>query len=228
MHEGHRERLRDKFLKDPKALAQHELLELLLFYALPRRNTNETAHELINTFGSIKDLLDADVNNIAAVPGMGKISSILIKVCAEMNSRYAIAEDTRPKLDTFSALSDYLVKLFVGTNKEISYLLALSNSCRLIAAEILSEGAVSGTEITTYKISRICGRTDAASIVLAHNHPDGSPEPSREDIFATHILAKFCSQIKVNLIDHFVVAGNVCTPILNEKFAMPKNIKENP
>ncbi len=221
IHDGHRKRILSKVETAPKTLEDHEMLETLLFYSIPRRNTNETAHLLIKTFGSVKGVLDASVKDLSMVEGVGLKSALLIKIVAELTCRYTLSsvEYKKTPLESKVALRKYITALFIGTDVEMTYLLLFDRSKRLLSTNILSTGTAVGTMVPIQKIAELVIDKRIAYAVLTHNHPDGNLYPSSEDIRVTNILVQFLRPLNIQLIDHFIVVGDSCRPIINEKTA---------
>ncbi len=230
IHEGHRHRLRNKFIFSSKCLEDHELLELLLFFSIPRRNTNETAHYLLERFGSLRGICDASLPSLKQVQGVGTLSAVLIKVVAEFISRYNLSavEYEKTPLESHSALRRYLTALFVGTDTETCYLLLFDRHRRIISTTLLSTGTSSTTILPMQKIAELVTDCRPSFAVLAHNHPGGKTSPSHEDIYATNILRQFLQPLDIQLIDHFIVVGDACVPISNESKAYLYNPQINP
>ena len=135
-HDKHRERLKSRFLKSPDSFEDHELLELILFYSIPRKNTNETAHKLLERFGSLKGVLDANIDALRSVENIGPTSALYLKAISKLVLKYRISEQkTDELLKSPSTLSMFLKSLFIGTENEISYVLLFDNSKRLIKCE---------------------------------------------------------------------------------------------
>jgi len=216
LHDGHRERLRERFLTSPESFADHELLELLLCYSINRKNTNDTAHELLNNLGSIKGVLDADIPALTMSDGVGEHTAIFLRVVSEVLSRYERETyDTQTPLESSSVLSQYLQSLFVGTNNEITYVLGFNNAKKLILCKKISEGYSCGNTVSMRLMASMVISSNAAAVIVAHNHPNGKAIPSAEDIAATNTIRTTLSTFGVSFIDHFVVAGNQCCPIAN-------------
>ena len=128
-HDGHRERLRQRFLTSADSFEDHELLELILFYSIPRKNTNEIAHHLLNRFGSIKGVLDASVEALTEVNDIGENTAIYLKAIARLVLKYSVSEQKDDGLlKSPTALSSFLKTLFIGTQNESSYILLFDNS----------------------------------------------------------------------------------------------------
>ena len=215
-HDKHRERLRARFLSAGESFEDHELLELLLFYAIPRVNTNETAHDLIDRFGSLKGVLDAGLPALKSVNGIGENSAIFLRAISELLLRYERANtNTDSHLRSKPELAAYLRALFVGTESEMSYVILFDAGKRVLLCQKLSEGYSTGNTISMREIMALVINSNAAGIILAHNHPSGKAIPSGDDIEATNLLKGMLDKIGVHLIDHFIVAGNEVCPIIN-------------
>lgn len=222
VHEGHRERLRKRFVTSPSSFEDHELLELLLFYVIPRKNTNEIAHSLLNRFGSIKGILDAEIISIQSVPDIGENSSIFLKVISEVLRRYEQHDFDAISLcpfDSYSELGKYLRSLFVGTEKETTYIILFDNSRKLISCKKVAEGFSCGNVVSFREMALEALIQNASSAMLVHNHPNGKPIPSSKDILATNSASSMFSTVGITFIDHFIIAANQCVPILSHEKA---------
>ena len=215
-HDKHRERLKKRFLAAPDRFEDHELLELILFYAIPRKNTNETAHFLLDRFDSIKGVLDANIDALTAVDGIGENSALYIKAIAKLLSRYEFSE---PKsidpLKSPKHLALYLKNLFIGTQNEATFLLLFDSSKKLIVCEKICEGISTENTISMRKIVSLGISHGAASAILVHNHPSGSSLPSGDDILATNRIKQMLDSLGIILMEHFIIADDYCTPIID-------------
>ena len=217
MHTGHRLRIKNKFLKfGDELLSDHELLEMLLFFSIPRKNTNHIAHELLTRFGSIQKVFEASISDLSSVEGVGVSSATLIKLVSACNKRCRSNQiDTRAKLDSALSIKKFLIELYENESEERIYLIALSNSLRLLGYSNIYTGNINYSAVTTDKIVRAAHSYNASFVILAHNHPDGIAIPSQNDIDATYQRADTFRHLNVKFIDHFVVAKDHCNPILN-------------
>jgi DNA repair protein RadC len=216
-HSDHRERLRTRFLNAPESFEDHEILELILFYAIPRVNTNETAHNLIERFGSLKGVLDAEYTALMGVDGMGKSSALYMRAISELLIRYERSNiDKRALLNTPEVLHAYLRSLFVGTEREMTYLILLDNSMRLLRCDKVGDGYSVSNDIVVRNIISLALNNNAAGAILVHNHPNGKAIPSGEDIMITNHLEWLMRQMSITLIQHFIIAENKCVPILSK------------
>lgn len=217
-HDGHRKRLRGRFLNSPDSLEEHELLELILFYSIPRKNTNEIAHDLLNRFGSVKGVLDADVNALTDVRDVGEKTALHIKAIARLLSKYTVAEQKSDGLlKSPTALTIFIKGLFIGTQNELSYILLFDNSKRLVACEKIGEGFSMEHNLALRKAVLSAITSNATSAILVHNHPNGRAIPSRDDIYATNKAKMILESLGITLMEHFIVADDECCSIVNQK-----------
>ncbi len=219
IHAGHRERMREKFLGcDVDRMPTHELLEILLFYSIPRQNTNETAHRLLDCFGSLENVLFADEGELMSVTGIKQSSATLLSLCGEMLRRVMLERKESTALSySYHDVADYLRRLYVGVTVERVYLMLFDNAMRLLDCVLLTEGTVNHAQILPRDIIRHAIMKNAAGVIIAHNHPSGLALPSGEDIENTHRLNELLGAVDITLIEHMVVgeSGRV-TPILYE------------
>lgn len=217
-HEGHRQRLKNRFLTSSlDSFEPHNILELLLFYSVPRQDTNELAHSLIDRFGSLRGVFDADFKELIKVKGIKENSATLIKLIPQIARTYMLDEDLSGKvLDTVDAVGEYLVKLYIGATKEIIYILLFDANFKLLNTVKLGEGNINSSIVDPRKIFEEVAKVNASMFVLAHNHPHGVAVPSMEDIETTTMLASAFDMFSVDLLEHFVVAGDKFFPINRE------------
>ncbi|MBO5415263.1 MAG: DNA repair protein RadC [Clostridia bacterium] len=217
MHNGHRERMREKFeTHGAEIFEDHEILEMLLFFPIARKNTNELAHSLINRFGSLSGVFDADGKELREVDGVGAGTAFFIKLVAAAMSRYTSPKtDKRIRLDSYERVCNYLDELFAGAREEKIYAICMNNSFRVISCEKIAIGSTGAVETKVKKILQSVVKNNSALAIIAHNHPDGVAIPSGEDIDCTMRLCEIFKYFDCKMIDHFVVANGHCTPILN-------------
>ena len=200
-----------------EALADHEILEMLLFYSIPRVNTNETAHRLLERFGGMSELMNAKRHELVTVPGIGEQSADLILLMSEYFRRADIEFEKAPKL--FKDLDDvgrYVVKLLDGLSRERVIVLLLNNNYRLIATHQISEGSVNCSSVDIRQIMEYAILAKASHIVLAHNHPDPILIPSQEDESVSISLMHAASTLGLNLWEHILVSDGQYLLILRE------------
>ena len=220
-HNGHRARMRERFKSSPPTtFAPHELLEMLLYHTNARGDTNETAHALIEAFGSIEGVFDADPARLETVYGVGESCALFLSLVGEIAKRYTAeklsANSVRPTaLDAPERLAAFLLPRFIGATKELAYALLLDNSLRPLDCFPIGDGTVSGVAISVRTVAERAYTKHAAAVVVAHNHPNGLALPSSEDITLTHRLKEALDLLEIPLLEHFIFSEKSYTPLLN-------------
>lgn len=206
---GHRARLRQKLAEaGGQALHDHELIEYLLALAIPRRDTKPLAKELLRSFGGIGPLMAADWQAIAKVPGMGDTSVAAIKIVqatALRMLRNEVAE--RPVLGSWQALLDYLRADMAHLSIERVRVLHLNSRNMLIRDDHMGDGSIDQAAIYTREVIRRAIDLGSAALILVHNHPSGSPEPSRQDIEITRQIIDAGKRLGISVHDHVIIAA---------------------
>jgi DNA repair protein RadC len=207
--EGHRSRLRQRLIAaGPESVGDHELLELVLFLALPRRDTKPIARALLNRFGSFAAAISAPVPQIAAVDGMGEAAAASLKIVQAAALRLVRAEVLgKPVLTNWDALMGYLNAAMARDPVEKFCVLFLDNRNRLLADEVLTRGTVNHTPVYPREVVKRALELHASSLILAHNHPSGDPSPSADDIAMTRQIVEAARALSISVHDH-VVVGN--------------------
>lgn len=208
IHKGHRERLKQRFLKEGlDQFTDIQALELLLFYAIPQRDTNPIAHALLDRFGSLSQVLDASVEELKKVPGISDHSATLLALVTELARFYQVDCAQRVEcLTTLEACGSYLVPYFFGRSSETVFLLCLDAKCKVLCCKEVGQGSVNSASISVRKVVETALAANATTVVLAHNHPSGVALPSEEDILTTRRIAAALNAVEVHLADHVVVA----------------------
>lgn len=210
VHDGHRDRKRQQFLTSgPDPFADHELLEVLLYYAVPRKDTNPIAHELINRFGSLQAVFAAPAAELERVPGLGRNAAVLLKLVPELYRKAILsASANETVLNTTDRIGEFFRDLLAGQSKEVMYQLCLDAKGRKLHVCKLGEGDVGSVGLNVRRIMENALHTNAMMVVLAHNHPSGVALPSREDETATELAREALDAMGVALVDHIIVADN--------------------
>ncbi|WMJ23402.1 DNA repair protein RadC [Paludicola sp. MB14-C6] len=220
LHNGHRQRLKNRFLKSGiDVFEQHNILELLLFFAIPRMDTNDIAHNLMKRFGNIGEVFDAPYDELIKVQGVTSNAATLLKLVPNL-SRVYLENKYQPLevYDTPQKLSNYFIHKFVGVNQEQVYIMCLDSSCSFIQCDLLTQGTVTQANISIRKIVETVIRHNACSIVLAHNHPRGLAIPSNEDIITTVSIKNALKQLDVNLLDHIIIAQDTYVSLVEQGY----------
>ena len=221
-HDGHRQRLKTEFLARPDSFPDHKLLELLLFYANPRSDTNPLAHELLERFGSLAGVLDASPEELQKVKGVGEHAAVLFKAAKELSRRYLTVRTqmddiARNSRDYFSQLRYY----FFGAQRELLYLLCMDGKHKVLGIRKLGEGNVNSVNVTPRLLAEAALSLNAAAVVLAHNHVSGIALPSDEDIATTESLAPFLAKLGIELVDHVIFVDDDMVSLRDSGFYKP-------
>ena len=208
IHDGHREKMRQRFLAGGlQAFADHEALELLLYYAIPRRDVNPVAHALMERYGSLSAVLSAPVEDLKQVAGIGERAAILLKLPTALESRARLSEAGKERVMTSSDLAgQYLLDCFAGETTEVIYQLCLDRKGKLLTCKRLGEGGVSSAALDVRRMVENAILSQASAVILAHNHPSGIALPSGDDYAATERAKAALAAIGVELTDHIIVA----------------------
>ncbi len=210
IHTGHRARAKEEFLaRGLSGMADHKVLELLLFYAIPQGDVNPLAHRLVEHFGSLSGVLNAPYEELVKVKGVGVNTATLIRLLPEIAARYlAQSSEVGDELITFWQFHELLMPLFLGARNEMVYLVCMDGKGKLLACRKLGEGILDSVTITGRKVMTEALACNAAKVALAHNHVSGIAMYSAADVTATHELARLLAQVNIELVDHFVIAND--------------------
>ena len=216
--EGHRARMRQRLLTaGPDAVLDHELLEMVLFLALPRRDTKPIARALLARFGSFAAAISAPVAELRRVEGLGEAGSAALKTIQAAALRLARAElGERPVLSNWSRLIDYLTASMARDRTEQFRVLFLDSKNRLIADEAQARGTVNHTPVYPREVVRRALELHATALILVHNHPSGDPTPSRDDVEMTRLVRDAATALSVVLHDHVIVGNGAWTSLRRE------------
>lgn len=209
IHTEHRKRMKQKFLQTGiDNFADHEILELLLFFSIPRRNVNPLAHQLIRHFGSFNSVLEASVDSLMQVDGMGENSATLINLLYRIFNKYSLNTNIKMKLSSSSTAKAYCKRLFTETNIEQFFVVCVNSASKIISHKKFGEGSMSKVnvnirDITSFALSNNCER-----IILTHNHPNERCMPSDDDITFTKTIILSCLLNDIQVLDHIIVCNN--------------------
>ena len=210
---GHRNRVRERYLNTGLDTFQdYEALELLLFYAIPRKDTKSTAKNLISRFGSLPAVLDATLEELTEA-GLSPNAAILLKLVPDMNRYYAVKTDgAGQKVHSTSDAGKILCAMFRHEQTESVRLLCLNAGGKVLKLALLNEGDINAVHFSVRKIVETALSAKAVSVILAHNHPGGTLTPSREDLDATNSAKAALSTVGIQLLDHLIISGdNYCS-----------------
>lgn len=217
MADGHRQRLKSRFLQSGlDGFNEINALELLLFYTVPRQDTNPLAHRLLDRFGSFSAVLDADYADLVRVSGVSDHTATFLKLLPETARYYQSSKITeKTELATLADIGEYLVKKYVGVLRETVFMLMFDNKRCLIGCEKIHEGSVSSAAVSIRNIAETALKKRAASVVISHNHPSGLAVPSPDDIMITRNFKNALNTLEIEFIDHFIVADNKYCTVIN-------------
>ena len=210
VHDGHREKMRRRFLDTGlTGFADHEVLELLLYYAIPRRDTNPIAHALMERYGSLSAVLTAPAEDLQKVEGIGKSAAVLLQLAPLLVRRARLAELEQERVVASpEQAGQYLLERFRGEQREVVYQLCLDRKGRLLVCKQLGVGHIAATDMDVRAMVENALMTHASAVILSHNHPSGMALPSDEDYAATRRAKTALATIDVELVDHIIVADN--------------------
>ena len=211
-HEEHRKRVRKLFLESGlDGFSDHNVLELLLFYTIPKGDTNVTAHNLIDAFGSLRGVLDAPVEELVKVKGVGQYTATFLSILPQLLRKYS-GEKAPQELrysDT-EGLFSYLRARFIGETAECAYLLTFGSNGQKLNCSKVSLGTATRMQLDRRSLLETAFRNKAVYAVLSHNHPGGIAAPSSDDVITTREIANLFAGVNIHLADHIIVAGEEC------------------
>lgn len=217
-HDGHKERMREKFLKSPgfETFAEHEILELMLNYILIRQNTNEIAHALIDKFGSLDGVLRASIKELCEIKGIGMRCAVFLKMQYALLRYYnsKIADNAPSPGNVSEEALMKLMPLFSKLNVEKMYIVTITNANKIKNIKCIAEGETSTVYVSRKKIVTECLMDNAEAVIIAHNHPGGKLRPSDEDMTFTKQVNSALKNIEIKLIEHYIIGEDKFYPIM--------------
>ena len=210
IHEEHRKRMKERFKEHGlKSFQPHEILEMALFYCIPYKDTNALAHELLDSFGSINQLLKTDPEYLMDIKGVGENTALYLAFLKQF-MEYCISQEDTEKLNLkrHSACVEFIRKQLRYQENEQLLVVCLDSQMFYIRHDIMSSGTVSQTSVNIRAIVNHALKFNATGIVIAHNHPSGSPLPTREDNMLTETIYKALNYVEISLLDHIIIGGN--------------------
>lgn len=206
IHANHRSRVKDKFYENGLGtFADHEVLELLLFFSIPQADTNPTAHKLIKKFGSLKNVFDASIDNLLTIDGIGKNSALLIKLVPEIMHKYNLNSiKKRQSLENQIIAKEFISQIFKGVPNEQFYVVCLNAKSEVIDMKEMSKGTPNKVDVEIRKLTDYIIKHDCDRIIIAHNHPHGDPTPSNDDINMTQRIFNSCVLNDIDILDHVI------------------------
>jgi len=223
IHASHRDRIRERAELGFHSFSDHELLEMLLFYSIPRGDTNVLGHALIERFGSFNVVIESSVDELMTVKGIGKSSALQLKLVGEMIRRYVGGFAKKvPRYDSLKKIAEYIWPRFLGLSNEHLYMMMFNNKMAIIECARLAEGSVNSASVPIRVLVERAFKKNASAIVLAHNHPHGVSTPSDCDLELTHLFAEALAMVDIPLIEHLVIAEDRFMPLIKTHCGLPK------
>lgn len=209
IHDGHRQRVYDRFRKEGlDSFSPHNVLEMLLFYSIPRADTNEIAHRLIERFGSLAAVFDAPESELVKVTGVGERSAVLIKMIPQLSRYYMTDKTADVIINSSRQAGEYLLPRYVGRTVETVMVVCLDNKGKVINTTIVHEGNINVSEVSVQAVASVALQSKASAIIIAHNHPDGVALPSGDDISTTKLICRTLAALNVKVVDHIIIGDN--------------------
>lgn len=220
-HEGHRERMRQRYIDEQgfDSYEDHQVLEMLLFHAIPRRDTNALAHTLIIKYKTLAGVFEADPLDMMTVKGMTQNAAVLVTMVPDLMKRYRLSKyGKKPVLGSVEEAGEYAKTQLVGKDNENFFAICVNAQNEVINAVKINEGTVCEVAVYPQKVAEAALRFKARSVILAHNHPGGSLTPSQEDIELTRSIEAALRTIGVKLNDHIIAAGDNFVSLKREHY----------
>lgn len=224
IHDGHRKRMKDRFREEGlDNFDEVHVLELLLFYCVPQRDTNPLAHRLLNHFGSLPQVLEAKPEELEKVEGVGENISAFLSLTTAVSRYYLVRKAMQEKiLSTTEDCGKYLIPFFYGRSNETVFLLCMDAKCKVLCCKEVGEGSVNSAGVPIRRIVETALNANATTVVLAHNHPSGLALPSDEDIRTTYRVARALEAVEITLADHMIVADEDAVSLLQSGYYRPE------
>lgn len=218
LHQNHRQRLKNRFLSEGMdAFEEHQALELLLFFALPRKDTNPIAHRLLKKFGSIAGVFNAPLSELQNVEGVGEHAALLIKMQHSLLLKYQQSyHNEKLNLSSHKMCINYIYEKMKYLNHEEFHILCLDSSLNLIKYIPMFKGTINAASINIRQLTAKVLSLDCAALVVAHNHPSGTAYPSFEDIELTEILLTALKYQDIELLDHIIITSKAHYSMLTD------------
>ena len=225
IHSQHRDRVKRRFRKEGlDSFDQIHVLELLLFFGIPQGDVNPLAHQLIDRFGSLRQVLEAPAEELEKVKGVGPHVSTLLKLTSQI-ARYYYTSAGGPELRIFPTIKDcgeHLKRYVLGRREETVYLMCLDAKCMMLACQEIGRGSVNTAGVSVRRVVETALSHNATSVILAHNHPSGIAVPSTEDVVTTRRVATALDAVGITLADHIVVADDDYVSLVESGYYSPE------
>ncbi len=210
MHDGHRSRMKEQFLNSGMdSFSSHQVLEMLLYFSVPRVDTNPLAHRLIDHFGSLPQVLDANFEQLREVKGVSEHTATHILFVADLLRRYQCEKVEKPtSFESLDEIARYLQAQYTNEKVEKLRILCFNNRGNLLHTAVINEGGLVSTDVNIRRIVETALRFPTTTVVMAHNHPAGFSTPSAQDYNCTVQVRRALETVEIELSDHIVFAQN--------------------
>jgi DNA repair protein RadC len=210
IHTGHRERMRKRFAKDARldGFAEHEIMEMLLFFVLTRKDTNAIAHDLIDQFGSVGGVLSAPVDRLKQVKDIGDNGAVMLKLFGAISDHVSRQQFINIDASDREAFTEYVKRLFIHENVESFMAICITADMHVGMVSRISTGTASSTPVNLRELVRTVLNGGGENIILAHNHPDSTCRPSSEDIMMTRKIMQYLAPFDIHVLDHYIVGND--------------------
>lgn len=207
MHEQERDRLKKQFIREGLGdFDDKDILELMLYYAMPYKDTGEAAQHLLDKFGSLSEVLEAPVSELVKVKGVGEHTAVLLNMLPQLCRIYTKDKTSGRKIQGLPEIARFASDCFIGLTTEYFFLFCIDENLNLLSHRLISKGTVDSSTVDLRKIIETMVSADAVNAVVAHNHPRGNSVPSQSDLDTTATIAKALSPLGMKLLDHVVVS----------------------
>lgn len=214
VHAGHRERLRKRFIDTQgKGFEDHEVLELFLFYSIPRENTNGLAHALLDRFGSLEGVMSASTEELMLAPGVGEKTALLLKAGFELHMRMLCETPKSETFNTYEEIGEHVVKLFTHIKTETVILILFNKKGRIIRTSTIAAGNQDRAMVDMRKLLTSSIADGASKAAMAHNHPSGVTDASFDDRVITMQVEELLRPLGIKLVEHYIVADGIYSGI---------------
>lgn len=214
LHKNHRKRMFARYdMTRFNGFEDHEVLEMLLFYVIKLKNTNDIAHSLLNRFGSLEGVLNAPPEKLMKIENIGRETARYLNMWGDAFNRSDYVK--QPKLFRGKAAKEFLINLYKGKKREEMYMICLDPKDNILNCQMITNGSFERIGIDLGKAIKIALDYDSAQVVFVHNHPSGNAQPSPEDIAITSTLTSAMALVDIRMRDHIVVAGSKCVSIMD-------------
>lgn len=219
IHDGHRGRMRNRYINEGlNNFAEHEVLELLLYYSVPQKDTNPIAHRLLDEFGSLNQVLSADILQLTKIDGVSENSAVLISLVSDIISKAKVTGVAGATLDSARKLCNFCTDLFFNETVECSKVICLDSRLKVVGWQEISRGTQIKTDFKVRDVVKTAFKFNCDIIVLAHNHPSGHCQPSDLDLSTTTLVKNTLSTLGINVLDHVIVGADRTISLKNEGF----------